>query len=194
MSDFNEEQRKENWNQIEIQVLLKEYEVLRAEILQLMQNSSNAFNYGITGLAAIWTAGALIVSSKTLSGDTLSPPQLKMLSFLVALVAPSVIAFSCRLWLLDTKSVIRIGKYIQWLEDKIQDLSGKKLLEWERCLHRKNYEPYQLQKETENQFKLKKWKEDYFQSFSFFRSHLFTVLYLYVITVAIALFVLLKYK
>lgn len=188
MSNTNEEIIINEWNKVK--VVIKEYEVLRAEILQLMQNSSNTLNYGVTGLAAIWTAAAIIIGSTETSNESI------MISILVSLIAPSLIGYSCRLWLLDTKSIIRIGKYIEWLEDKVEDLSGEKVLEWERCLHQGNkHKIYKIKKSINTSgFSIVNWKENYFKSFSFFRSHLFTVLYLYAITIGIAIFDLFFYK
>ena len=116
-----------------------------------------------------------------------------------------MVAYFCRLWLLDTKSILRIGEYITWLEMKIQDISDAKILEWERFIHFnvKYYEPYKLENpnkfdKNSNKFedkqKLEYWRRTYFQSYSFFKSHLFTVVWLYMFSIMIALYDLFFYS
>jgi len=95
-----------------VQILMKEYETLRAEI---MQRSNNRFQF-ITILGGLG-AFALI------KGD------LALLARIVAVVIATAVAFS--VWLWTGHLIVACARRVSEIEAQVNALAGEDLLKWE---------------------------------------------------------------
>lgn len=106
-------------------ILLKEYETLRQEILTAMGSRNSILSFGLAIIGAIFTA-----SLATQTGET---PSL-FASLLLELAVPAISAFVLFMWLGEYQRMQRAGKFLVSLEKRINDNVSKELLTWETSL------------------------------------------------------------
>ena len=105
-----------------IEILLKEYETLRQEILTAMGSRNTILSFGLATVGAIFTA-----SIATQFGDSPSPFS----STILAVVIPIVCVFVLFMWLGEYQRMQRAGRFLVGLEKRINDEAKKELLSWE---------------------------------------------------------------
>lgn len=107
------------------EILIKEYEALRAEILLAMTSRNTILSYGLAVIGVLYSGVAAMAVAKV---DTLLP------SIVLMLVVPSVCLFSLFIWLGEYQRMHRAAGHIINLEGKILCNEGKKILTWETNL------------------------------------------------------------
>lgn len=108
-----------------IEIMLKEYETLRQEILAAFNNRNSILSFGLAIIGAIFTA-----SIATFTGSTSS-----LLSSLVLVLAvPTISIFVLLMWLGEYQRMQRAGKFLVDLERRINEEASKELLTWETHL------------------------------------------------------------
>lgn len=120
------------------EILLKEYETLREEILTTMHNRNQILSFGILVMGAIFTTSLATYKENTI-------PVLS--SIMLLLAVPAINVFVIFMWLGEYQRMQRAGKFIMGLEDRINNECKRKLLSWETNLrkqrHHMNY-PYNM--------------------------------------------------
>lgn len=107
------------------EVLFKEYETLRSEILGSMQTRSTLLSFGLTGVGAIATASiGLYALSPIASGAVLAG------------VIPALCAAVLSMWLGEYQRTQRAGRFLVDLETRINVLASADLLSWETHLRK----------------------------------------------------------
>jgi len=107
----------------EVDALFKEYDTLRQESLDSMQNRTQIVAFGLGTLAVL--AGAV------LSRDAVSS-QLIIAVFCIGL--PVIGALALYIWLGEVERMMRAGKHIQQLELRINGIFNTTVLTWETRL------------------------------------------------------------
>ena len=107
------------------EILLKEYEALRAEILVAMTSRNTILSYGLAVIGVLYSGVAAMAVAKI---DSILP------SIVLMLVVPSVCLFSLFIWLGEYQRMHRAGEHIINLEERIRDEQGQKILTWESNL------------------------------------------------------------
>jgi hypothetical protein len=108
-----------------VKSILKEYEMLRNEIINSMNARNNilAFSYAIIG----------VMYSLSLTQDN----RLTDLSsnLVLIIIVPTIAYFSTSIWIGEYERMQRAGKYIQKLESKLNNLlSNNNAMGWENFL------------------------------------------------------------
>jgi hypothetical protein len=111
-----------------IEVLLKEYETLRQEILVSMGGRNSVLSFGLATIGAVFTA-----SIATQIGE--SPSVFS--SIILAIVIPIICIFVLFMWLGEYQRMQRAGKFLAKLEQRINKEAKKELLSWESKLRSK---------------------------------------------------------
>lgn len=106
-------------------VMLKEYETLRQEILTAMGSRNSILSFGLATIGAIFTA-----SLATQTGNT---PSL-LASLILELGVPAISAFVLFMWLGEYQRMQRAGKFLVGLEKRINESVSSELLSWETSL------------------------------------------------------------
>lgn len=111
-----------------VEILLKEYETLRQEILTAMSNRISILSFGLASIGAIFTASIAIYSTNNalLSGLALT------------LAIPAISIFILFIWLGEYQRMQRAGKFLAGLEKRINEKATMKLLSWETDLRAKH--------------------------------------------------------
>lgn len=110
------------------EILIKEYEVLRAEILLAMTSRNTILSYGLAVIGVLYSGVAAMAVAKV---DTLLP------SIVLMLVVPSVCLFSLFIWLGEYQRMHRAAQHIIALEGRIESETGESALTWETNLREK---------------------------------------------------------
>ncbi len=110
------------------EILIKEYEALRAEILLAMTSRNTILSYGLAVIGVLYSGVAAMAVAKV---DTLLP------SIVLMLVVPSVCLFSLFIWLGEYQRMHRAAGHIIQLEERIRDNAGDRILTWETNLREK---------------------------------------------------------
>lgn len=110
-----------------IDVLLKEYDTLRAESLAAIANRSSILSYGLATVGILYTGVAALNLSNSTSNSILP-------SVILMIVSPTLCAFITMNWLGEFERMHRAGSYLVILEEKINKLIGENLLNWETSL------------------------------------------------------------
>lgn len=109
-------------------ILLKEYETLRQEILAAMSGRNSILSFGLATIGAIFTA--------SLATQTGSTPSL-LSSLILELAVPAISVFVLFIWLGEYQRMQRAGKFLVGLEKRINEIASKELLTWETVLRSK---------------------------------------------------------
>jgi len=108
-----------------IEVLIKEYETLRQEILSTMNNRISILSFGLGTIGAIFTASIAIYVT---SNNIILP------SLTLSLAVPFICHFVLFMWLGEYQRMQRAGQFLVGLEKRINDEASKSLLTWETSL------------------------------------------------------------
>ena len=117
-----------------VEILIKEYETLRAEILASMSNRISILSFGLATIGAIFTAGIIAYIS---SDNTILP------SMVLSLAIPLTSNFVLFMWLGEYQRMQRAGQFLVGLEKRINNEASKQLLSWETS-HRHMKYPYNM--------------------------------------------------
>jgi|CXWL01.1.fsa_nt_gi hypothetical protein len=109
-------------------ILLKEYETLRQEILVAMSSRNSVLSFGLATIGAIFTA--------SLATQTGATPSL-LSSLILELGVPAISIFVLFMWLGEYQRMQRAGKFLVGIEKRINDIASKELLTWETSLRAK---------------------------------------------------------
>ena len=107
------------------EILLKEYEALRAEILLAMTSRNTILSYALAVVGVLYSGVAAMAVAKV---DSFLP------GITLIMVVPSVCLFSLFIWLGEYQRMHRAGGHIIQLENRIRDDKGNKILTWESNL------------------------------------------------------------
>jgi len=108
-----------------IDILIREYETLRQEILTTMANRNTILSFGLASVGAIFTASIAFSKENSLS-------LLGSLMLIIGL--PAIDLFVIYIWLGEYQRMQRAGKFIMGLEHRINEEAKRTLLSWETNL------------------------------------------------------------
>jgi heme/copper-type cytochrome/quinol oxidase subunit 4 len=108
-----------------VEILLKEYETLRQEILATMNNRVSILSFGLAGIGVVFTA--------SLATDSTNAHPL-FSSLVLVLAVPAISNFVLFMWLGEYQRMQRAGKFLVELENRINTETSKELLTWETKL------------------------------------------------------------
>lgn len=108
-----------------IEILIKEYETLRQEILSTMNSRISILSFGLGTIGAIFTASIAIYVT---SNNIILP------SLTLSLAIPFICNFVLFMWLGEYQRMQRAGQFLVGLEKRINDEASKPLLTWETTL------------------------------------------------------------
>lgn len=113
--------------ELEIEILLKEYDTLRAEILTAMASRHSIVTFGLATVGVLWSAAATLVAAEK---------DHQTLAFIIlALIIPFASAFIVQMWLGEYARMYRAGKFIaDHSEPEINGRAGSVVLSWENNL------------------------------------------------------------
>ena len=116
---MNQEEGQQQLNLWEkLQIVLREYDTLRAQIIQLIQGKNTITNFGIAFIGVLMAIGASAFKDA---------PQLTYI--IIAVIAPLVSIGTLALVIRDIEEIHRIGYYLRRLEIKIEKMISGKLFE-----------------------------------------------------------------
>jgi hypothetical protein len=115
-----------------VEILIKEYETLRSEILTSMSNRISILSFGLATIGAIFTASMAVFIT---SNNVILP------SMILSLAIPLTSNFVLIMWLGEYQRMQRAGQFLVGLEKRINDEASKQLLSWETS-HRHMKYPY----------------------------------------------------
>lgn len=102
-----------------IEILIKEYETLRQEILSTMNSRISILSFGLGTIGAIFTASIAIYVT---SNNIILP------SLTLSLAIPFICNFVLFMWLGEYQRMQRAGQFLVGLEKRINDEASKPLL------------------------------------------------------------------
>lgn len=108
--------------------MLKEYETLRQESLNTINNRNTILSFGLATIGAIFVGSIVTYSTGT---------YLLISGLLLIIVIPVISIFVLFIWLGEYERMQRAGRFLVELERKINKEASKELLTWETRL-RKN--------------------------------------------------------
>lgn len=108
-----------------IEIMLKEYETLRQEILTAMSSRNSILSFGLATIGAIFTAGIAAYTADTYS---------LLSSLMLMLAVPAISTFVLFIWLGEYQRMQRAGKFLVDIERRINEEASKELLTWETHL------------------------------------------------------------
>lgn len=110
-----------------LDIMLKEYETLRQESLDTMNNRSQIVSFGLATIGVIIAAAfSLDRAERSLSLNTL----------IFSAGIPSLSVLILYIWLGEVERMMRVGDYLRGLEARINALADRQtaLLQWEQWL------------------------------------------------------------
>ena len=108
-----------------IEVMIKEYETLREEILATMHVRSSILSFGLATIGAIITASIAVSVSGSYS---------PLSNLMLILGVPAVSNFVLFMWLGEYQRMQRAGRFLVDLERRVNDKAEENLLTWETHL------------------------------------------------------------
>lgn len=108
-----------------VEIVIKEYETIRQEILTSMNNRVSILSFGVATIGAIFTASiAVFEKHSMLSG------------WMLILAVPAINSFILFMWLGEYQRMQRAGKFLVVLESRINQMMAaeSQLLTWETSL------------------------------------------------------------
>ena len=124
---LSQNHRKEGKIMDPIEIMLKEYETLRQESMNAMNNGNRILSFGLAAISAIFTSS---IFAYTTGKYSLIP------SLALILVIPAISIFILFMWLGEYERMQRAGKFLVKLESKINKEASKELLTWETHLRK----------------------------------------------------------
>ncbi len=113
-----------------IDVMLKEYEALRAEILVTMNARISVLSFGLATIGLIFTASV----AASVSGSNPVPDNNPLPGVMLILAVPAITDFVLFIWLGEYQRMQRAGRFLVDLEHRINDKAKENLLTWETQL------------------------------------------------------------
>lgn len=110
-----------------VEIMLKEYETLRQESLNAMNNRNIILSFGLATIGAIFT-GSIVAYT---TGIYSIIPSLALI-----LLIPTINSFVLFMWLGEYERMHRAGKFLVELEHKINKENKKEVLTWETYLRK----------------------------------------------------------
>lgn len=107
------------------EIMIKEYETLRQEILATIDSRNSILNYGLASIAAIFTASVFTQNSASILSN-----------LILILAVPSLSCFIIYIWLGEYQRMQRAGKFLVGLEQRINQEKAAELLTWETELRK----------------------------------------------------------
>lgn len=105
-----------------VEIMLKQYEMIRQEVLASMSNRTSILSFGLATIGAIFTA----------SIATYTKSRYSLLSSLMLIFAvPAINSFILFMWLGEYKRMQRAGRFLFELEEKVNKEVGREVLSWE---------------------------------------------------------------
>jgi hypothetical protein len=111
-----------------IEILLKEYDTLRQEIIATISSRSSILSFGVGTIGVLLTAG---MATGSLSGGSL------VAGLILILLVPAMTNFILFMWLGEYERMQRAGRFLAELEGKINKETQPNLLTWETNLRKK---------------------------------------------------------
>lgn len=108
-----------------VEIMLKEYETLRQESLNAMNNRNTILSFGLATIGVIFAASVIAYTSGT---RPLGPGLALILGI------PAISDFILLMWLGEYERMQRTGRFLLKLEHKINKEASKELLTWETHL------------------------------------------------------------
>lgn len=105
-----------------VEIRLKEYEMIRQEILASMANRTSILSFGLATIGAVFTASIATYRYSILS------------SFVLIFAVPAINCFILFMWLGEYQRMQRAGKFLRDLEKKVNEEVSKQVLTWETYL------------------------------------------------------------
>ncbi|MDM9582419.1 hypothetical protein [Nostoc sp. GT001] len=141
------ENRIKEAEKVKVDFLLKEYEVLRQEILDKFKGRSNLISSGVAALTVFITIPNILQENDNVSriSDTITSFDLFFFLILVLLI-PLACSLIISFWTAYSSTIATIGLYLTHIEQRIENLSPdtssfhpkKELIHWENFLRRNN--------------------------------------------------------
>jgi hypothetical protein len=128
-----------------IDFLVKEYELLRQEILDKFNRRTNLISSGVTALSTFITIATIVPK---IQNDTKIIDNLDRLSFMIlALLIPLTCSLIISFWTAYSSTIANIGLCLTYIEQEVGNLlpdtshfaQKKELIFWENFLRRNNY-------------------------------------------------------
>jgi hypothetical protein len=117
-----------------VDVLLEEYQTIRQEILASMNNRVSVLSFGLATIGAIFTASIAVSTASNYS---------QLSNLMLISTVPVVTGFILFMWLGEYQRMMRAGKFLHDLEDRINNASGhESLLTWEHYLKSRGHMRY----------------------------------------------------
>lgn len=108
------------------EVLFKEYDTLRAEILTAMTNRNTILTFGLATIGVLYTGAAALTRSSDYSNLTV---------LILTLIAPLICTFISMIWLGEYERMRRASKFLINVERRINEMVGDRVLTWETSLY-----------------------------------------------------------
>ena len=122
-----------------IQIILKEYDLVRSEITDALKRRFSIMQYGMVGVGGLLAWGA----------SHNDPPCLRWI--VIALLAPGVTWAALFVWLGEYERTQRAGAYIKHVEAKLNDcFGGMHVLGWESFLDETRSPPGRMRRFLKN--------------------------------------------
>jgi hypothetical protein len=113
----------------QVEIMLREYETLRQEVLTSMSNRNSILSFGPGTIGAILTASIAVELVKEIS---------EISGLMLILAVPIISIFVVFIWLGEYERMQRAGKFLgeldKGLESRINDMVGGEPLTWETRL------------------------------------------------------------
>lgn len=117
-----------------VSVLLEEYQTIRGEILASMNNRVSVLSFGLATIGAIFTASIAVSAAGSYS---------QLSNLMLVSTVPVVTSFILFMWLGEYQRMMRAGKFLHDLEDRINEAAGHtSLLTWEHHLRSQGHMRY----------------------------------------------------
>lgn len=105
-----------------VEIMLKEYETLRQESLNTINNRNTILSFGLATIGTIFTGSIVAYTTGTYA----------LISSLALILAiPAISSLVLLIWLGEYERMQRAGRFLVELERKINEEASKELLTWE---------------------------------------------------------------
>lgn len=108
-----------------IEIILKEHEAIRQEILVAMSNRISILSFGLATIGAVFTASIAVSATGTYS---------LLASLMLILAVPGINSFVLFMWMGEYQRMMRAGTFLFDLEAKVNKMAEADVLTWERHL------------------------------------------------------------
>lgn len=109
-----------------IEVLLREYEAIRKEVLATMENRTRMLMFGLLGVCLIFSATLLV--SQDANGY--------LPALMLVILVPIINTYVLFIWLGEYERMQRAGKFLVEIEARINEYLSEEVLSWETGLRK----------------------------------------------------------